>query len=282
MSIAGENILTFSMIAVLLLGGGVFIYYMVHIRRMMIFCHHRINKSLATMETVHLAYEQAYVEQQLSTGRMRNRNELGQLVEQRLIRRYGDLMMLMGDLFTRMEDHEPATLQYFEDLIGEIDRGGKISRLLKVCLTSNTLKDFGLYGALRVHCVSMMESDFEGLTLTCNDEGYRLPQALEEELMITYLLLFIYYTFDRVPHLVGMELHYDESHVTFTMVDDDPDAPNGLELSQANVIHWPGALRHAAAFAELYHGYAEADTTYTDGLRFTLHIPYQTPRVLGQ
>lgn len=278
MTLLGENIVIILMIVCLTLAGAVLVYYFLHIRRLMFFCQSRISKSLATMQAMQVPYEEALVEEHYSAGARHNRHQLGQLVEERVINRYGNLMMLLGGIFERMDSFDEESRQYLDDLVGEIDRGGKISRILKGCLSNATLQTYGLFGALQVYCVSMMEKDFDRLELTSNDKDRRLPQAFEEELVVTYLLLFIYFTFDRVPSGVDMELHFGENQVSFTISDDDPDGVNGLALNQIEPATWPGALRHACHFAEVYHGYTEVDAAYASGLRFAIHIPYQEAR----
>lgn len=262
------------MIIFLLLTIGLLAYFYLSIRKVMRLTYSKLNNTYDAILSMQVPYYLAESRESVAAGRQQNRKSLSYLVQHRLIERYGNMMMMLGDLYENMEGTDSKYHAYFSDLIDEMDRGGKVSEILKRCLANKTIRSYGLYGVLNVCCIDIMQSDFKSLTITCNDENYRLDQDVEEELMITYLLLFIYFAFDRAPNDIAMDLQFTGSYVSFTVSDDDTDGLSGLELNQMVVDSWPMPLRQAENFAHLTKGFIEVDAAYTSGLKFTLIVPY--------
>lgn len=273
MSYFGESIVMLLMVVFLLMAIGLLVYFYVSIRRLMMLCYSRMQYTFDAIVTMQAPYQQLQSQHSLAAGRRQNRKSLSYMVEHRLIGRYGNLMTLLGDLYEQIDGDNQKYHTYFHDLIDEMDRGGKISQLLKGCLANRAVKNYGLYGVLKVHCLDIMQRDFKSLKIMCNDESRRLDQDVEEELMITYLLLFIYFAFDRTPNEILLDLQFADSYVSFTISDDDTDGLSGLELNQIGIDSWPMPLRQAENFAALAKGFVEVDTAYT-GLKFTLTSPY--------
>lgn len=256
------------------------LYQFVQIGRLVAVSYAALAKMFSSFESMQQHYVQSYANSQFLAGQRQNRGDMRLLVDERLSNRYDEIAELLNNLYHALKADRKKYFLYFMDIMEEIDRGNKISNLLQACLSSGTLYTFGLYGVLRVHCEERMKDCFRPLTLECNNEDYRLPEQLEQELTISYLLLFIYFAFDRAPKSLHMYLQFDENCVSFTLTDDDRDAIGGLELSQMAIEEWPASLQRANNIARLFNGYTKTDASYAAGLKFSMSVPFYADKLL--
>ncbi|MFA0964893.1 hypothetical protein AB9P05_24000 [Roseivirga sp. BDSF3-8] len=268
--------LTVILCALLMIGVG--LYQFIHMGRFMAICYSGLARMLRSCDELDVTLQQVQRTGRYEAARRHTHHYLGTLVQDRIVMHHHDMMELINDLFYRMDGDREEFRPYFHDLMDHVSRGGRISCLLSVCLNST----MGLYGILRVHCVAAMKHDFKHLSLYSNQEDRRLPHELEDDLAVIYVLLFIYFAFDRTPDSIHMSLQFGENSVSFTVSDDDAEAPGGLTLSQSEPGQWPAALHHASSFASLHKGFATADATYTEGLSFTVCVPYYADRLLSE
>lgn len=273
-----ENGAALTVILCALLMVGVGLYQFIHMGRFMAGCYSSLARMLQSFDKLDMALQEVQLTERFDTARRHNNRYLSTLVQDRIVMQHHDMMELINDLFYQIDGNREQFRPYFHDLMDQVSRGGRISCLLSVCLNST----MGIYGILRFHCVAAMKHDFKHLSLHSNDEDRRLPQELEDDLAVIYVLLFIYFAFDRTPDSIHMNLQFGENSVSFTVSDDDTDAAGGLTLSQSEPGQWPAALHHASSFASLHKGFATADTTYTEGLSFTVCVPYYAERLLSE
>lgn len=254
----------------------VIVYQFIHMGRLMTVCYASLARMLQSFDKLDVALQEEQAAERYDAGRRHNNRYLSRVMQDRIVMRHHEIMELLNELFYQLDGNREPFRPYFHDLMDKVGRGGHISCLLQVCLSST----IGLYGMLRFHCVAVMKEDFKQLSLYCNNEDCRLPLELEEDLTVTYVLLFIYFAFDRTPDSIHIDLQFSENSVSFTLSDNDTDSIGGLDLSQSEPEQWPAALHHASSFAKLYNGFTMTDAAYTEGLSFTLTIPYYADRLL--
>ncbi|MFA0961106.1 hypothetical protein AB9P05_04840 [Roseivirga sp. BDSF3-8] len=277
-----EDIILLLMGAALLLVIFANVLVISRVNRMTNVCHHKLNEALVALNVMQVPYDNRYIQQVIFQSKRQNRRQIAHQVEDRIIKRFENLILLLGGIFEELSPENTKSHQYFSDLVDEVDRGGKVSRLLKSCLASDTFIKYGISGVLDIFCVSMMQKDFDDLAFTCNDKERRLMLELEEELIVIYLLIFIYYAFDRTPSAISMDLFFGDEEVTFTIEDNDPDSTDGLSLQYSSLDHWPDALEQAYTFARLYGGMAGADPAFSSGLRYRIVVPYQPVKRISE
>ncbi|MGB3183675.1 MAG: hypothetical protein WBB45_19950 [Cyclobacteriaceae bacterium] len=274
------EIIVFCLIGVcVLLALGLLYYLFRQVYRTMAMAGQGMETTLAYLQWEQDNYERGQDRRILEASRRLNQRELRiQLVENRLRTMLGEVVYNTELLHEIIGSREPGLKPYFIDVLEAVERSGLVTRLLGACLSANVLSHYGLYGMLYAYCKEPFTDVYKHMELTCNDQHYRLPIEVEEELSVSFLLLFSYFAFDRTPDHLELTLHFGEQYVSFTIQDDDPDALNAIALTHRDFKDWPGGLHQAHTYAGLHHGYAEADTTYLQGLRFTMHVPYLQPK----